>query len=568
VHQDLDVFTIVTGLLGGLAFFLFGLEQMTDALKIVAGSRLKGLLARLTTNRFKAVFAGAFVTSIIQSSSVTTVLVVGFISAGMMTLHQSIGVTLGAALGTTVTAQIVAFKVTHYALALVAGGFALLFVSKDSKVRRYGHLIMGLGMVFCGMQLMSEGTQPLRSYEPFIGMMRSMDSPALGILVAAVFTGIVQSSSASIGVVIVLASQGFISLEAGIALAFGANIGTCATALLASIGKPPEAVRAAIVHILFKVVGVALWLGFIDELASLVRWMSPTFDDLSGPARLAAETPRQVANAHTVFNVANTLVFVWFVNPIASLARRLVPDRPAVIPTRIEPRFLDPIVLKTPDLALDRVRRELDRLGGVAIEMLALSRVSVTRGTEVELDALKRKDDDLDELHGAIVTYLGRLSMEVISEEHSEQLHDYLAAANYIENIGDVIETNLVGAGLQRVRTGLEISPATSTVLIALHDEVAAAVERSLGALIRHDVELAERVMDEKAALTRLAASAEGHLQSRLIAADPHRLTAFRVETDIVESLKRIFYFAKRISKLVARVDMQYLSDDEPAKVD
>ncbi len=233
------------GLIGGLALFLFGLDQMSDALKLIAGDGMKKVLAKLTTNRFTGAIAGAFVTAIVQSSSVTTVLVVGFISAGLMSLTQSIGIIMGANIGTTITAQLVAFKITQYALGLVAIGFFTLFCSKNDKVRHYGHMIMGLGLIFYGMHLMSDGTKPLRTYQPFMEMMQQMDHPLWAILLGAGFTALVQSSSATTGLVIALASQGLISLDAGIALIFGANIGTCITAGLASIGKSREAVRAA-----------------------------------------------------------------------------------------------------------------------------------------------------------------------------------------------------------------------------------------------------------------------------------------------------------------------------------
>ncbi|MDP6112537.1 MAG: Na/Pi symporter, partial [Planctomycetota bacterium] len=210
MHSNLDSLplgTIFMGLFGGLALFLYGMEQMTDALKMVAGQGMKKLLHKLTTNRFKAAFAGALVTAVIQSSSVTTVLVVGFISAGLLSLSQSIGIIMGANIGTTITAQIIAFKVTHYALILVAIGFAMLFFFKNEKVQHYGHMLMGLGLIFFGMQMMSDATKPLRSFQPFIDLMQKMDNPVMGILVSAAFTGLIQSSSATTGVIIVLASQ-------------------------------------------------------------------------------------------------------------------------------------------------------------------------------------------------------------------------------------------------------------------------------------------------------------------------------------------------------------------------
>ena len=375
---------------------------------------MKAVLAKLTTNRFTGAVAGAFVTSIIQSSSVTTVLVVGFISAGLLTLSQSIGVIMGANVGTTVTAQIIAFKVTHYALALVAVGFAMFFCSKHEKTRHYGHMIMGLGLIFFGMQLMSDGTKPLRSYEPFIQLMRQMDRPLLAILVAAAFTGLVQSSSATTGIVIALACNGYISLEAGIALIFGANIGTCVTAVLAAVGKSREAKRAALVHIIFNIAGVVIWIGFIGPLADVVRTVSPaasaesirvatetlrtelanfdalTSEQVARAARRSAETPRQIANAHTIFNVANTLLLIWFTSPLAWLVQRIIPDQRKVSAEPAKPRYLDNLLIQTPALAMDIVRMELGRLGAHTLIMVRRSLEIVLHSTEDELAKLKR----------------------------------------------------------------------------------------------------------------------------------------------------------------------------------
>ncbi|MBI2479983.1 MAG: Na/Pi cotransporter family protein [Planctomycetia bacterium] len=519
--------------------------------KLVAGDGMKKVLGKLTTNRFTGLLAGAFVTAIIQSSSVTTVLVVGFISAGLMSLTQSMGVILGADIGTTITAQMVAFKVTKYALILVTIGFAILFCFKNETIKHYGHMIMGLGLIFFGMQLMSDGTQPLRSYQPFLDMMQHMSHPLFGILIAAAFTAVVQSSSATMGVVIALASQGLISLEAGIALAFGANIGTCVTALLAAMGKSREAIRAAVVHVAFKVIGVAIWFPFIAQLTDLVTWMSPSHPGLLGADRLAAESPRQIANAHTVFNVANAALFIWFTNPFAWLVRRLVPERASTKIEIAEPKYLDPILLQTPALAMDVVRMELGRLGAAALHMMRGALNTVIRGTNDEINALEDLDDNVDALYGAIVTYLGRLSRENLSDRQPEQLHNYLAAANYIESIGDMIETNLVDAGRNRLRANLQISQATEDVLSALNKKVAWATKRAILAIVSNDKEIAREVADAKAEINRLAAAAEVHLSRRLAADEPNRLATFRLESEVMEYLRRMYYFAKRIAKLV-----------------
>ncbi|HMB93408.1 MAG TPA: Na/Pi cotransporter family protein, partial [Rhodothermales bacterium] len=547
--SSLNTLQIIIGLAGGLALFLFGMEQMTDALKLVAGGGMKRLLARFTTNRFKAALTGAFVTSIVQSSSVTTVLVIGFISAGLMSLSQSIGFIMGANIGSTVTAQIIAFKVTQYALVPVAIGFAMSFVSKKEKVRQYGTMLMGLGLIFFGMELMSGATQPLRSYPPFIALMGHMETPALGILVSAVFTGIIQSSAATTGVVIVLASQGFITLEAGIALVFGANIGTCVTALLAAIGKPREAVQASVVHILFNIVGVVIWLAFIDELAWLVRHISPVAQGGTVVTQQAAETPRQIANAHTIFNVANTLIFIGFTGPFAWLVQRLVPKRPAAKEAVIQPRYLDDLLLDTPALALDRVRMELRRLGERAHHMVVQSLPTVFKGTREDLKALADLDDEVDVLHTAIVGYLGKLSQENLGTAQSQQIYQYVAAANNMENIGDMIETNIVAAGLERLRTNLEISVPTQEVLGELHARVAWAVQMALESLDASDPGMAANVIDAKAEINRLASRAEMHLANRLAINEEDRLPLYRIESEIIEYLKRVYYFAKQIAK-------------------
>ena len=297
----IDIWSMIIGLLGGLAIFLFGLNQLTDMLKSTAGVQMSDLLARTTSNRFKGVLAGGVTTAIIQSSSVTTVLTVGFVSAGLMSLQQSIGIIMGAEIGTTVTAQIIAFKITRYALLAVIVGFVLQFFFEDDRMKRYGTMVLGLGLVFYGMSMMGDATRPLRSYQPFVELLAQMDNRFLAVLLSAGFTGLVQSSSATTGVIIVLGGQGLISLEQGIALVLGANIGTCVTALLASIGKQRLGLRAASIHVTFNVLGVVMWFGFIDELAQLSRWLSPASTELSGVDRLAAEIPRQIANAHTIF---------------------------------------------------------------------------------------------------------------------------------------------------------------------------------------------------------------------------------------------------------------------------
>jgi phosphate:Na+ symporter len=547
----IDGFNMGMKLLGGLALFLYGMEQMADALKAAAGERMKLVLAKLTTNRFMGAATGAFVTAIINSSSVTTVLVVGFITAGLMSLSQSVGVIMGANIGSTITAQLIAFKVTKFALLMVAVGFGMLFTSKQEKIRQYGGMLMGLGLVFFGMGVMSEAMSPLRSYQPFMDLMAHMENPLIGMLVAAGFTGLIQSSAATTGIVIVMAAQGFITLEAGIALAFGANIGTCVTALLASIGKPREAVRAAVVHILFNVFGVLLWVGFIPQLAAFVTWLSPLHPELAGADRLAAEAPRQIANAHTIFNVANTFIFIGFTSQFARLAEWLVPDKPVEEIIIAQPKYLDEELLETPSLALDRVRLEIGHMGDRVKEMLEGIMTAVINGDRMMLKNIAKIDDEVDILHGHIVTYLGRISQKALTEEQTRVLVNLMAATNDLENIGDIIETDLVYLGNEGIDEQVSISEETRELLRKLHHVVSITAELAIDAVMENDERAAQEVIAMKADINRLMDSAAMHESKRLVAEEPNRLAAYTLEIDIIEKLKRIYYFSKRMAKAV-----------------
>jgi phosphate:Na+ symporter len=554
---DIDWLSMCTSLLGGLALFLFGMDQMADALKAVAGERMKLLLARLTTNRFMGALTGAFVTAIVNSSSVTTVLVVGFITAGLMSMSQSIGIIMGANIGSTVTAQLIAFHVTKAALLMIAAGFGMLFLSRQEKIRQYGGMLMGLGLVFFGMGIMSDAMTPLRSFPPFLHLMTHMENPVIGILIAAIFTGLIQSSAATTGIVIVMAAQGFITLQAGIALAFGANIGTCITALLASIGKPREALRAAMVHVIFNVFGVLLWFRFIPQLAEFVTWLSPAYPQLSGAARLAAEAPRQIANAHTTFNVANTFIFIGFSGQFARLVEWLIPDKPLVEELIIRPKYLDEELLDTPSLALGRVRLEIGHVGSRVIEMLERILPAILTGNRMSLQTVTRIDDDVDILHGHIVTYLGRISQKALTEEQTRELVHLMDATNNLENIGDIVETDLASLGYQRIQQGVSISVATQDMLKKLHNSVMATVELAIDAVTENDRHAAQEIIAMKSDIARLTDSAAMHETRRLVAKEPNRLAAYTVEMDVIEKLKRIYYHAKRMAKAVVPEEVE-----------
>jgi phosphate:Na+ symporter len=551
--NEINWFFLAIGLLGGLSLFLYGMERMSDALKNVAGEKMKDILGMLSNNRIMGMITGAIVTAVIQSSSVTTVMLVGFVTANLMSLSQTIGIIMGSNIGTTITAQIVAFKVTKYALLLMAIGFGMLFSSKKEKIQQYGYMIMGLGMIFFGMGVMSDAMRPLRAYQPFLDLMTQMSNPVWGILAAALFTALIQSSSATTGVIIVLAMQGLITLPAGIALSFGANIGTCVTAFLASIGKPREALRVSIVHVLFNVVGVLIFLPFIGPFAKLVVAISPSPPEgLSGLQAAAAVLPRQVANAHTLFNITCALLFLPLVSQLARFVFWMVPDKPLPVVEEIQPKYLSDMLLHTPSLALGAVRHEIKRMGKRVDLMNTAIMPALLTGERESLQAVREMDEEIDVLYKHMVNYLANVSKLKLNEYQNQEMLKLMGAVNDLEHIGDVIEVNMVDLGIQRIKKGFKISAATQNVINTLHVVVSDALKAAVRSVVEEDKEYAMRVLSMNEDMKRLALQADLHQAQRLVSEDSGKFAAYSVEIEIIEKLKRIYYHAKRVAKTVA----------------
>ncbi|MGD8376565.1 MAG: Na/Pi cotransporter family protein [Acidobacteriota bacterium] len=543
-------FDLATGLLGGLALFLFGLDQLARGLQGAVGEGVRMLLSRLTANRLLGALTGALVTALLNSSSVTTVLLVGFVTAGVMTFAQSLSVILGANVGSTVTAQILAFDIHRWALILIAGGFATRFSLRGEKSRYLGTTVLGLGLVFFGMGTMGDAVEPLRSYPPFLETMAHMEVPILGILVGAAFTAIVQSSAATMGIAIAMAAGGLVTLPAGIALALGANIGTCATALLASIGKPREAQRAAVAHIVFNVVGVLIWVGLIDLLAALAIGISPAHPELHGAARRAAEVPRQLANAHTIFNVVNTVLFLGLTGPFARLVERLVPDRPA--PGGIRPVYLDAALLGTPGIALEAVRREVGHLGEV-VEGMVRQSAPGPRGTGPLAPAeIARLEAGADDLHESILTYLGQLRRQPLTAVQGDRFIRLMQAATHLEGIGDLAGTELPGLEKKFHDRAVHPTPETGALLLELDLAVRDALHDAVHAIAGDVPSAARAVLARKPAIQGLLDRIAAREAERLGVDEPRRPEVFRLEMEVVERLKRIYSLTRRIARTVA----------------
>jgi len=538
-------------LIGGLALFLLGLEFMTGGLKAIAGSRLQALLGVLTASRFRGVVAGAVVTALLNSSTITTVLMVGFVSAGLMTLTQSVPMIMGANIGSTITAQIIAFDVSRLTPFMLAAGFVLHAFGKRELLREIGRVVLGLGLLFMGIQLMGEATHPLRTFQPFIDAMQDMRNPIVGIVVGAVFTAIVQSSAATLAIVIALSGQGLMPLEAAITLILGAKVGTCGTALLASIGKTPEAVQVGVVHLVFNLLGVAVGIFVIPQMAELVRYVSPSHPELQGVARLAAEAPRQVANAHTIFSVASTLVLIWFTGPIARLAQLIVPTRAQAAKPAGDPLYLDASSLTVPSLGLQRVRIELTRLGGQVLDIVRRGSQTISTGTIEEINLLLDQDKEADRLAAEILHYIGQLSQVQHSEDEGQQMVGFTQVASNLESISGVVSTTLITIGQQRLTQQIDLVRLRDEATARFSDAVIRNLEQAIRTIEEPDAEEGAKVIGAKSEIEQLATTARQVVLARLQLADKADVVTFRLAMDLIEQGRQVAQFARAIVKNV-----------------
>ena len=547
-----DWVQLFLGLFGGLALFLGGLQLLSEGMTKAAGQTMKTVLAKLTTNRFSGALTGAFVTGVLNSSTVTTLLVVGFISAGFMTLAQSVGVIMGANIGSTVTAQLLAFNLSAYSLGPVAIGFFMMFTAKREKVKHYGMMVMGIGLVFYGMGLMSSGMTPLRTYEPFLQILKGLENPIAGIAAGAVFTAIVQSSAATVGIAIAMASEGLLALPAGIALALGANIGTAATTAFMGIlsSKSAEATRASVVHVAFNVLGTLIWLPVIWLLADMAIWLSPTSPELQGMARAAAEVPRQIANANTLFNVINTVLFIGFTGWFAKMAERLIPDRKVPEGVIVEPQYLDEAALKAPAVALQQVRLELGRIGEITLGMLKDIGPAFRNRDMASIEDIARRDDQVDILEAAILEYLGRIRMGTMTEAESDEFQSLMIATDNIENLADVIETDMVALAHRAANIKSVSGEETRAILTELYDSTVKSVELAVKAVRDNDQNAAESVLMMKNVFREQSERLLGRKAARLSASDPDYLALVRLQMGLVDQMRRIYTLSKRIAKV------------------
>ncbi|MEZ6009844.1 MAG: Na/Pi cotransporter family protein [Planctomycetota bacterium] len=528
------------GLVGGLALFLYGMRRVTSAFEALASRGMTKQLGRLTKNRFTSMATGAVTTMVVQSSSITTVVVVGLVSAGVLTLVQSVGIILGANIGTTITAQVIAFPVAKYALLFVAAGFGLQLAARRDVIERTGHAVLGLGLVFLGMDLMGQAMQPLRDAAWLKDALQAAHNPLLGVLMGAVFTALVQSSSATTGLVIVLASQGLIDLRAGAAIVLGANIGTCVTAWLATLGRPIVARQVAWVHVMFNTLGVLVWLPLLGVLVAEATALAPH------------DVPRQIAHVHTLFNLSTTILLMPLAGWMAKWAEKLAPAKQVAIDgAEAAPAHLDRMYLSAPHTALQQARREIVRLAGM-VKPLLLQAVPVVgeASTRVAQDWLQHAEAPR-QLHAAILAYLADLSRKDLDEKDAEALSALLQAADHLENIVDTLTVNIALLGTERREQGLELHPETMAGFQDLAAFIGGTIDLSAACLDSLDVEAAKVILDRKDETYRKADTVGRRLARRMIADAPQRLATYRLESDLLDNLRRVSWSARRVARVV-----------------
>ncbi len=413
--------------LGGLGLFLYGMTLMGSGLQKTAGARLKRIVEILTTNIFMGVFVGAIVTMIIQSSSATTVMVIGFVNAGIMTLFQATGVIMGANIGTTVTAQLIAFKLTDYAPIAVIVGVGLWIITSNKKTKDLAEILIGFGILFIGMDMMSDGLAPLSASPIFTKLMTSLNNPVLGMLAGFILTAIVQSSSASIGLLQALAGQGLIGVNLAFPILFGENIGSTTTALLSSIGANKTAKRAAWIHFVFNVVGTIIFMTLLQHpIAWFVEGLSP------------GNISRQIANAHSLFNIINVIIQIPFARFLVKFVEWLIPgedEKP-----KSASIYLDYRIIETPSIALGQVTKEVLRMGDLVLENLEDSKSALVDGKFNLIEGVLAKEKIINKLEREITEYLVRLSNASLSDIQKGEVNHLLYIINDLERIGDHIE--------------------------------------------------------------------------------------------------------------------------------
>ena len=490
-------------LVGGLGLFLYGMFLMGEGLQLAAGDRMRKMLEKLTRNRFSGIAVGTGVTALIQSSSATTVMLIAFVNAGLMAFGQSVAVLLGANIGTTITGQIVAFQVKILAFPMIAIGLLFYMVGRRRNVKYAGEVLLGLGILFLGMGLMKGAMHPLMNSGAFESWITTYGSNwFVGLMIGVVITSLVQSSSATIGILIAMGASGALAMGGGdplqiaIPIVIGCNIGTCITAAIASIGTSLPAQRVAVAHYVFKITGALIFLPLLHWYPDLVRWISGVF------GASANDIARQIAWSHTLFNVIMVLLWLPFLGTFIKLVK-FIRRGTEPIPVR-DPLFLDPRIFHNPGLALELASKEISRMAKVSLDMLRNSVGFMKKIDKDERQNLLEEEGIVDNLASVVTSYLARLSQEILTDEQSEQMVGLMHAVNDIERIGDHAE-NIMYLAATKQENAFEFRETEKGELEAISSKVFEMYEGIIAAFEESNPEEAVRFQTFEHEVDRMA---------------------------------------------------------------
>lgn len=472
----------VLSLLGGVALFMYGMQLMGENLQRVAGAKLQKILEKLTGMLVMGVALGTMVTAVLQASGATIVMAIGLVNAGMLNLQQAFGVTMGACIGTTMTAQLVAFKLTDYIMGIVVIGYMMQVLAKRSRTRSLGMVVLGFGILMTGMELMGMAMKPLAQMEwfaPFV--VKIAEHPFMGLLLGLFGTVLMQSSSASIGIVIALALQGLISLDAALPLVLGANIGSATPAVLASLTGTKTAQRLSLANVLFKVIGVAVAMLFLPQFETFVEWLTP-----------GHSVAREIANAHTIFNIINTWLFMPVTTPFLKFVEKLLPEQGEIIP--MKPVYLDEKMIHTPAVAMNLAQKEVLRMGYIARKNMVFALDSLGHFNKKKVKYVLAHEPIIDKLESDITAYITKIAYTELSEDLADKHTDLLHAVNDIERIGDHAKT-LADRSVQIVEEQILFSEEAKKELKTLGKMVVEVNSMALRALAANDPKLAAQAV-------------------------------------------------------------------------
>ncbi|MDK2985237.1 MAG: phosphate:Na+ symporter [Clostridia bacterium] len=512
-------------LLGGLGLFLYGMNLTSEALQKAAAKRIKYTLGQLTKSPFLGVIVGIIITFLLQSSSAATVLLVGFVSAGLMTLSNAMGVIMGSAIGTTLTVQLIAFKITDYALLLVAAGSVMFIFSSKRYYRNLGQVILGFGLIFYGMGVMSGSMVPLRNSEFFINLiLRLTNHPIITIIASTVFTGIIQSSAATLALTMSLVSHGVVNFSTAIPIMLGANIGTTATALISSLGAGKEAKRVAVANFVFKLIGVLIILPFLKLYTNLALLT-------------AGDVSRQIANSHTIFNVLITAIMLPFSFKFAEFLTKIMPDDKE---DRVVAKFLDASSLDVPDIALWQTKNELVRLAKIIDEKM-LSRIMtlMEKGDEEIINFLSGQEKMVDALYVAIANFLTGLVQRNLTEEQSEKQVMYLNISNDLEHLGDIIYGTTGLAGKVQ-RQNISFSNEDWQELMDMQAKIRGNLQKVIEAIAEEKPEAATEVLKKQPEIARIEKNLRFNHFMRVAENGGENIESSSVYLDFLNNLLRI----------------------------